>query len=1219
MLFATLSRQLLVLSGIGAVAAAPKAWNSFLPKWKRGPIKPKVLIIDMFIFEAEAWYGIPEFDILAQNITVPGLSPLFPNVHCTTDGEVCQAITGEGEINAAATIASLVASPLFDLTSTYLFIAGIAGVNPDVSTIGSVAFARFTVQVGLQYEIDAREIPSNFSTGYFAMGAFAPDQYPQIIYGTEVFEFNDSLRKMAVAFASTAKLNDSDASVAYRANYLQTAAKASPSIVECDVATSDQFFSGKLIGDAFFNTTKLFTNGTGVYCATVQEDSATAEALLRAAMHKQVDFGRIILMRTFSDFDRPYPGQSVIQNLLYSNPGSFETSIENIYLAGVKVVLGIVNGWDSTFERGVVPTNYVGDIFGSLGGTPDFGPGKTAEPTALKKRNSRFQPAALGYGTEKRADGFIQLFANEQAQTRRTKKQLGADDHATFRYNADRVLSLTPHLAESTKLNISYLLGKWKTYCQTMNVGHWESVLSSASKGTAMDFLLHLCETCDITSSGTCWQYFRQWKQLYAKSTGRRMDINESDEVLKFHQTYLIPRFHLSAPSLRDKSVTDSGDLLALLSFNWGYDHRRLPSERQRLDIAACYLILASTGCRPAEIVDGEKSKPLDGSFDELFGPHAKLALKPSLGAELTGEELTQLLEFETQSRGRPKALCYEDMQLMVVRHPETGLDTLVLSIKFTHHKGADKKPKPTIFYFTPTNKLIFCLVTLIVSIAILDGAFDSPTLTSVEAIFRASVSGPVSYTPFRWKKEWLKRPVFRRTKGDLDAPLSYGALHDYMARQSLDTGYEKPIGPKDWRRNVANAVDGHASDAVRNQVMRHNSRHVFEEAYRNAHVLYDVQKAVLGEALESAMLDMLAHVGHRRDPRASSDMVPDEVWDLLPPDPEIQELEQRRAALKGTGYRVKGSQHEKEIQRISTKLSAKKVRRKKMVKQRYRLYYFHNRPTWDLERQANGQAPVDDGKPARNLKLGPRAVLATLLCDQPDDLSPDELHRRRIEAGIAFVSLGRLKEGSRPEIEGFLDTLGVGASPAESEASISSSDDGSSCSRIPSPTLSYSSFVTLNSSSSSFDGSPLLSSGPSPGFAAYESPYAPNPFPQLADYHHPSLDQGVHLSVGQPADAFASQPSSEFLDASLASDVTTAGYPALNPACHDGSVPPSFAWEDLTYANYGVDANAPYVGTDAHTCSLPLSQQHFYTESYDVDSYMYEAQDWTTMNAFVG
>jgi purine nucleoside permease len=58
-------------------------------------VKPKVFIISMFDPEAEVWYGIPEFDILGLNITVPGFSPLFPDAHCTADGDICQLVTGE--------------------------------------------------------------------------------------------------------------------------------------------------------------------------------------------------------------------------------------------------------------------------------------------------------------------------------------------------------------------------------------------------------------------------------------------------------------------------------------------------------------------------------------------------------------------------------------------------------------------------------------------------------------------------------------------------------------------------------------------------------------------------------------------------------------------------------------------------------------------------------------------------------------------------------------------------------------------------------------------------------------------------------------------------------------------------------------------------------------------------------------------------------------------
>ncbi|OAK94253.1 purine nucleoside permease [Phaeosphaeriaceae sp. SRC1lsM3a] len=298
------------------------------------------------------------------------------------------------EINAAVTTTALVLSPHFDLTSTYFLIAGIGGINPEVTTVCSVTFARYAIQVALQYEFDPREIPANFSTGYVPQGSTTPDQYPGDIYGTEVFEVNDALRKLAVKFARTATLNDSVEAIAYRALYaspngIYAAGTQPPSVVECDVATSDNYWSGRLLGESVSNFTRLVTNGTGLYCNTAQEDNGTLEALIRAHVAGLVDFHRVIIMRTASDMDRPYPGQAATSNLWWENQGAFRPAVRNIYLAGVKVVQGILDDWEETFEKGVEASNYVGNILGTIGGSPDFGPGPTLSEALTKKRSIR--------------------------------------------------------------------------------------------------------------------------------------------------------------------------------------------------------------------------------------------------------------------------------------------------------------------------------------------------------------------------------------------------------------------------------------------------------------------------------------------------------------------------------------------------------------------------------------------------------------------------------------------------------------------------------------------------------------------------------------------------------------------------------------------------------------------------------------------------------------
>ncbi len=54
-------------------------------------------------------------------------------------------------------------------------------------------------------------------------------------------------------------------------------------------------------------------------------------------------------------------------------------------------------------------------------------------------------------------------------------------------------------------------------------------------------------------------------------------------------------------------------DLLILQTFDIAYDEDILPAERHRIQLLGCYLLLAFTGCRPAEIVDNEKGKLQDG------------------------------------------------------------------------------------------------------------------------------------------------------------------------------------------------------------------------------------------------------------------------------------------------------------------------------------------------------------------------------------------------------------------------------------------------------------------------------------------------------------------------------------------------------------------------------------------------------------------------------
>ncbi len=337
----------------------------------------------MFTYET-IWLQKLDF---VHNITVPGLSPLFPTVHCVTNYSICQFVTGESEINAATSVSALTLSPLFDLSKTYFLIAGIGGGEPDVVTLGSATFAEYSVQVALEYQIDSREVlpKYNWTTGYFPYDTDSPLAYPEEWYGSEIFRVNGKLRDRAFDLASEVQLaNGTTGNEEFRKLFNESQpASQPPSAVKCDVLTSDTYWTGTILSEYFQNLTSIMTNGTATYCSTAQEDNATLESMMRAHLFGFVDFGRIVILRTISDFARAPPKYADDTVNFFNNvsQGGSYVAIENIYRAGLPFVNDVIANWASLYETNSFDSdNYLGDVFGTLGGEPTFGPGAITLP-----------------------------------------------------------------------------------------------------------------------------------------------------------------------------------------------------------------------------------------------------------------------------------------------------------------------------------------------------------------------------------------------------------------------------------------------------------------------------------------------------------------------------------------------------------------------------------------------------------------------------------------------------------------------------------------------------------------------------------------------------------------------------------------------------------------------------------------------------------------------
>jgi purine nucleoside permease len=151
----------------------------------------------MFGPEAEPW--IQPFQ-LTESIPVPGLSPDYPALRCNRD-DVCLLTTGMGHANAAASVLAVTLDPRLDLRKTWFLIAGIAGIDPAQGTLGSAAWARWLVDSGIAHEIDAREMPKGWSTGYFGVLTAGPGIKPKLEYRTEVARLDDALVNKALALS----------------------------------------------------------------------------------------------------------------------------------------------------------------------------------------------------------------------------------------------------------------------------------------------------------------------------------------------------------------------------------------------------------------------------------------------------------------------------------------------------------------------------------------------------------------------------------------------------------------------------------------------------------------------------------------------------------------------------------------------------------------------------------------------------------------------------------------------------------------------------------------------------------------------------------------------------------------------------------------------------------------------------------------------------------
>src|SRR5215467_6784496 len=146
------------------------------------PIEVKVVVVNMFEVGADTGDAPGEYQYWVEREHLDTVLPFpegYHDLRLNKNNGVLGVLTGVGTARAAATIMALGQDPRFDLTHAYFVVVGIAGIDPAVGSLGSAVWADYIVDGDLAHEIDAREIPKDWPTGYVPLGKSTPYEQPR--------------------------------------------------------------------------------------------------------------------------------------------------------------------------------------------------------------------------------------------------------------------------------------------------------------------------------------------------------------------------------------------------------------------------------------------------------------------------------------------------------------------------------------------------------------------------------------------------------------------------------------------------------------------------------------------------------------------------------------------------------------------------------------------------------------------------------------------------------------------------------------------------------------------------------------------------------------------------------------------------------------------------------------------------------------------------------
>ncbi|RDV27530.1 purine nucleoside permease [Alteromonas aestuariivivens] len=322
------------------------------------PLKVKAVVVTMFEIGEDTGDKAGEFQMWKERYGLDTVYPFpqsFHDIHVNEEKGVLAIVTGMGIARATAAIMALGLDPRFDLTEAYWLVAGIAGIDPADGTIGSAVWADYLIDGDLAHQIDGREIPEDWSTGYFPLFANEPYQQPEDgsapqAHNGEMYQLNANLVNWAYQLTESLTLMDTHGMEALRSRYTaHPKAMQTPIVMKGAQMASSTFWHGELFNQWANDWTKYWTNGNGNFMTSGMEDTGSYQAMIYLDRAGKVDKQRFLVLRTASNFTMQPPGLTAAENLKMESSGEgyagMVPSLEAAYLVGSTVVDELVNNW----------------------------------------------------------------------------------------------------------------------------------------------------------------------------------------------------------------------------------------------------------------------------------------------------------------------------------------------------------------------------------------------------------------------------------------------------------------------------------------------------------------------------------------------------------------------------------------------------------------------------------------------------------------------------------------------------------------------------------------------------------------------------------------------------------------------------------------------------------------------------------------------------------